>query len=231
MVIAIPEPSGPVTSAMVCQIFGAIGSDVRSSTLRSAMVPVAVTCAEPVSRMVLAGHDVLPTNTVPTGGFGAEVRAEPDTTVADASVPGGPAGPAGPAGPTAPVAPCQALVTFRPGGPHRPPGPRRLARHGRYGVDAHSEPGHTEDERSHDRRDHPRRHRPRRLSRLHLLRCHLSRFKYRHRSRLSSEHRNDMLSTSTGDLHRQSPPRCGTDVTGPTWSNSGTVAPPHNGVT
>src|ERR1700734_3991798 len=123
MVIAIPEPSGPGTSATVCQMFGAIGSDVRSSTLRSEMVPVAVTCAEPVSMTVLAGHDVLPTSTVPTGGFGAVVRAAPDTTVADASVPGGPAGPAGPAGPTAPVAPCRPWSPFAPVGPIAPRGP------------------------------------------------------------------------------------------------------------
>ena len=58
------------------------------------MIPVAVTCAEPVSMTVLAEHDVFPTNTVPTGEFGAEVRAEPDTTGADdESIPGGQAGP------------------------------------------------------------------------------------------------------------------------------------------
>ena len=105
MLMAMPGPSGAVTMATVSQTLDVSGMDERSCTLRSATTPGAVTCAEPVRRMLPTGQDVFAASTVPTAGLGGDVTVVPATMEVEASVPVAPAGPAGPAGPATPTGP------------------------------------------------------------------------------------------------------------------------------
>ncbi len=90
MVIDVPCPSVPVTSATVSQLEGFRGNEDRRVTFLSAVVPGADTCAPPAKRICPVPHDVVASRTVPGSGFAIVVLAEPRVIVTEAIEPAGP---------------------------------------------------------------------------------------------------------------------------------------------